>query len=194
MSFNFNPKAREFVFNAATPAFAPAAQRNEEITDPVTAEPSAIEQISESVNNSSPLPKQDYEEENEAIDESDPLWIATLEICEGDRGKAVQMLENPDELMKYPKIKAIMEKADASDDWEAQAGESNESEPVVPVTVSTLSLNETPATIVSPQPVAIEDDGGIAEDDVVVEESDPRPHMNIVFIGHVDAGKVRFPF
>ena len=131
--------------------------------------------------------------EGDGIDESDPLWIVTLRVAEGDREKAVRMLEDPDSLMKYPEIRAIMEAGDAesaevpaSDDWE-QAG-----------TVGAISaaVDENPSPDIaasssaSASSLAVDGDEVLeAEPQVVLSEGDPREHLNIVFIGHVDAGK-----
>ncbi|CAM9662077.1 unnamed protein product, partial [Ectocarpus fasciculatus] len=35
----------------------------------------------------------------EEVDENDPLWKATLQVANGDRAKALKMLEDPDALM-----------------------------------------------------------------------------------------------
>ena len=126
------------------------------------------------------------------IDESDPLWIATLAMCDGDREKALQMLEDPDSLACHPGIREIMERESSEqirdkvtgstgvDDWDV-ADESRKPPGAVNSPLLSASL---------PSPVANDEDGGFAEDDAVLEESDPRSHLNLVFIGHVDAGKV----
>jgi hypothetical protein len=62
---------------------------------------------------SAPAPAQDAAECLESsnlsdIDENDPLWKTVLKICEGDRGKAVKMISDPDSLAKYPEVEAIL--------------------------------------------------------------------------------------
>lgn len=72
-------------------------------------------------------PKEDItgncdDDDNEPLDESDPLWIATLKLANGDRAAALKMLQDPDELMTHPDIiKAIVRDGDKDgdvDDWE----------------------------------------------------------------------------
>jgi hypothetical protein len=53
------------------------------------------------------------------IDESDPLWHAVLKIAEGDRDRAVRMINNPDQLSQYPEIEQLLL---AGDSYEAGGG------------------------------------------------------------------------
>jgi hypothetical protein len=46
------------------------------------------------------------------MDENDPLWKITLLIAKGDRKAAMKMLEDPDELMRYPEIMKVMQEQD----------------------------------------------------------------------------------
>ena len=48
----------------------------------------------------------EHEPDDEEIDENDPLFQAVIKITNGDKKRAMKMLENPDELMKYPLIDA----------------------------------------------------------------------------------------
>jgi hypothetical protein len=140
------------------------------------------------------------EENSEEIDENDPLWKATLKLTSGDRAKALKLLEDPDALMQYPEIRMVMEAADASEeaDWETTAdavpptAAAPMSEPILHSKASTAA---TPA-VTSPSKAAsttivdaLVDDSLPEEEAVVLEEGDPRQHLNLVFIGHVDAGK-----
>jgi hypothetical protein len=138
-----------------------------------------------------------HESEDEPIDENDPLWKAVLEITGGDREKAVIMLEDPDELMKYPNVKAIMEGSSKEDDWESDANLKEVADNGL--TLSTTSAAETggdqSADLPTPSKQSVQSSANVDPEDIVVEEeiveeSDPRPHLNLVFIGHVDAGKV----
>ena len=49
--------------------------------------------------------------EEEEIDETDPLWVITLQIANGDRAAALKMLEDPDALMANP---VVMKVSDAN--------------------------------------------------------------------------------
>lgn len=128
-------------------------------------------------------------EESEGIDESDPLWLAVIKITNGDRKKALEMLEDPDELDKYPEIRAALAAGGdcADEEWETAAAELEE-------VVETPSAASQPVAVPvssggDSKKAPIPDDDEVEEDGAVVEEEDPRQHLNLVFIGHVDAGK-----
>jgi len=139
--------------------------------------------------------------QDEPIDENDPLWKAVLKIAEGDREKAVKMLEDPDALMSFPDVKAIMDSGGAGDkteeDWEASGFSVGALEKVPeknappPETISPVGATHEPSTSkAASTPAATEDDIEPGMDDSSgAQELDPREHLNIVFIGHVDAGK-----
>ena len=102
----------------------------------------------------------------------------------------MQLIENPDELAKYPEIMAIMNNSnetESNNDWENIPEppinpESNQEK--TPVEMSS-NIEEVTNMIASTDMI---DDQNV-EDDSVLEDVDPREHLNIVFIGHVDAGK-----
>lgn len=137
------------------------------------------------------------ENADDQIDENDPLWKATLEITKGNKEEATRLLEDPDSLMKYPEIRAIMERSEtAYDDWEttqlASTPQVSETEEITDSTaLLSVSAASTSKSISSTSAIAADGDE-ILEDEIVLEESDPRPHLNLVFIGHVDAGKVSY--
>lgn len=138
--------------------------------------------------------------DEEEIDENDPLWKATLARAEGDRKKALRMLEDPDSLMQYPEIKALLLEG------ETAAAEEEDWEKTVDATTAEVAAISTTDAVAAPAivpvaaapvvkatpgkkaaaPVEEEEDG---EDTAIQEVVDPREHLNIVFIGHVDAGK-----
>ena len=138
------------------------------------------------------------------MDEEDPLWKATLKLTLGDRKQAIKMLEDPDSLMQYPEIKKIMEDqaaAGGDDDWEGADGDAAAPEETVAVAAAPV-VAEVAApveeSVKSPAKkeasAAIEGEEGEEEEGVsaaseVLVEGDPREHLNLVFIGHVDAGK-----
>merc|ERR1740139_1992279 len=65
-----------------------------------------------------PPPPAPIEEPDDAMmDESDPLWIAVLKIAAGDRAKANRMIANPDSLLQYPEVAALLGGGGA-EEWE----------------------------------------------------------------------------
>jgi peptide chain release factor subunit 3 len=131
----------------------------------------------------------------ETIDENDPLWKAVLKIANGDRKAALRMLESPDDLEKYPEVVAILEassaaEAQAEEDWEKNAAAEASVEASAAVVVKEEASASSKSSGVASAPAAGGDDDGAAEDEgAVLDEGDPREHLNLVFIGHVDAGK-----
>jgi peptide chain release factor subunit 3 len=114
------------------------------------------------------------------------------------------MLEDPDSLMQYPEIKRIMESqaSGEADDWEGSASnEASAPEVAAPaaVKVSVPAVSESTPSPARKEggvaPAAVEGEEGDADEEVgaasaeVLVEGDPREHLNLVFIGHVDAGK-----
>lgn len=134
---------------------------------------------------------------DEPLDENDPLWKAVFKIAGGDRKATLKMLEDPDALMKYPEVKAILEggggEAD-EEEWEKAAESHVTAEKVaapspiisspdpLPPSSSSSSSGATLGATADEEDLGKEEEGTLAE-------GDPREHLNIVFIGHVDAGK-----
>ena len=158
-----NPNAKEFSFNPAAASFTPPT------APPIAAVPSST---TEEVDG------------DEAIDEDDPLWRATLVIAGGDRKKAVKLLEDPDALMQYPEVRAIMEGSGGGEEeeWEKASDTKIAAESVAaPAPV----LKETPkeaTKAAAPPPVPDADEGG-DDSALALKDSDPREHINLVFIG-----------
>lgn len=195
-----NPNAKPFVFNATAsewkPSWAPAPAAPAPAPAPVQAEPESVAPP--------PVPVEEKQEiidnftagESEDVDENDPLWIAVLKLANGNRKEALKMLEDPDALMAYPEIAKIMESEGVDDiagdgsesksapveDWEK-----SDSADVATTEDATETLKESrpsKAVVVAPT----EEEDIVMEPEVEVD-GDPRDHMNLVFIGHVDAGK-----
>jgi len=127
-----------------------------------------------------PPPKE--EEADEEIDANDPLWQAVLEICNGDKPAAKKMIGDPDSLTKYPEIVALLGGSDPMETDEPEADK------LAKDVVTKMQIDETPAPAPAPaKPAAkvVEKVESVAP----VKEGDPREHLNLVFIGHVDAGK-----
>jgi peptide chain release factor subunit 3 len=125
------------------------------------------------------------------IDESDPLWQIVIKITNGDKEKAAKMIADPDSLINYPEVEAYLnssdskmdvdETADGGDDWE-KAADAAPAATTEPVKEEALVQKMQAVKVSEP-----EDEPMKEEDDV--PEGDPREHFNLVFIGHVDAGK-----
>jgi len=132
-----------------------------------------------------PAPVSNDAEDAGDIDPNDPLWIAVLKICEGDTGRAIKMIGDPDSLTQYPEIVALLGSGGGGeDDWEANedaAEKKMESLSVSDSTPAPPKAAAATAVVAKAKPVLSE-----AAPEV---EGDPREHINIVFIGHVDAGK-----
>eukprot|EP01034_Spumella_vulgaris_P024593 gene24593-30959_t len=93
--------------------------------------------------------------------------------------------------MAYPEIKAFLEASESTtDDWETEVVAATEQIAIETEATPVKESKSSASAAESPVPTK----GGDGEDDVVEEEValqdvDPREHLNIVFIGHVDAGK-----
>ena len=131
-----------------------------------------------------PAPPAKQESTVSSVDESDPLWNLVLtKIANGDREKAMNLINNPDALTQYPEVEKLIEElgdADAAmEDAEDEAGDT-----IVEATEK-MQISE-PAKKEEAEEEEVEE----AEEPMEgVKEGDPREHLNLVFIGHVDAGK-----
>ncbi|KAL9187639.1 hypothetical protein ACHAXT_006017 [Thalassiosira profunda] len=126
------------------------------------------------------------------VDESDPLWQCVLKICEGDRGRALKLINDPDSLTKYPEVEALIAAGDGDaameeEDWEkadegaAAAADAGE----LAGKVEEMKIDAAPAAAKPPAAAPAKEPSV----EVAAVEGDPREHLNLVFIGHVDAGK-----
>ena len=203
-----NPNAKPFVFNPGATSWSPpetpaTTSGDDNVTQPPPV-PDENEKEDVLVKEMETLAVSEKEEvvdnDDDDIDENDPLWIATLKVTNGDKKAAIRMLDDPDSLMAYPEIVAIMQSESANDnvadDWEnnddvVQAVSEKESEKQdtekEEEDATDDDVKESTATPYKPQKPGkkvVEE----KEDEEEVE-GDPREHMNLVFIGHVDAGK-----
>jgi peptide chain release factor subunit 3 len=130
-----------------------------------------------------------------------------LKVAGGDRAKAVKLLEDPDALMQYPEVRAIMEGSgggEDEEDWEKSAAAGKAEVAAAPSAVTAAKETPAPAPAPAPTPAPApapaakaapapaaggDDDAGGDDSAAVLRDSDPREHINLVFIGHVDAGK-----
>lgn len=198
-SFSFNPSAGSWtpasVTPTPTPPPAPVETQKQDEDEEIVLTPSG-----DGGGNGGNVEGENEEDEEEEIDENDPLWKAFLKIANGDKEKAKSMLFEPDEYMHLPEVQAALEAGggggdDGVDDWDADApvqdiggggggggggGEAAE-EPAIASDSSSLSAAQPNTT-----PAAAEEE---PLEEVEEQENDPREHLNLVFIGHVDAGK-----
>eukprot|EP00585_Thalassiosira_rotula_P012557 CAMPEP_0196133180 /NCGR_PEP_ID=MMETSP0910-20130528/2509_1 /TAXON_ID=49265 /ORGANISM="Thalassiosira rotula, Strain GSO102" /LENGTH=600 /DNA_ID=CAMNT_0041392875 /DNA_START=47 /DNA_END=1849 /DNA_ORIENTATION=+ len=124
------------------------------------------------------------------IDENDPLWQLVLtKICNGDRDRAVKLIDNPESLLKYPEVEALIASGEGAaameeDDWETGGDGNGAADAMAEMKIDddTEAAAEATTTISKPKPAS-------KTMEVEAVEGDPREHLNLVFIGHVDAGK-----
>ena len=123
------------------------------------------------------------------MDESDPLWQAVLKITEGDRDRAMKMIDNPDSLLSYPEVAALLGQGGDDTDDAGQPMDTDETEQLAQDVQEKMAIageTETP----TPPPKAPSKPAPTSDAMVQdAKEGDPREHLNLVFIGHVDAGK-----
>jgi peptide chain release factor subunit 3 len=137
------------------------------------------------------------------MDENDPLWQVVLKIANGDRSKAMKMIADPDSLTQYPEVEKVLtessdDKMDVEeaeeDDWENQQQQEKLTQQVQDMNIgdeekasgTSVQSSPSPSTEKKAASPKEEEEGGEEEE---VKEGDPREHLNLVFIGHVDAGK-----
>jgi peptide chain release factor subunit 3 len=118
------------------------------------------------------------------IDENDPLWKTVLKIAEGDRERAIKMINDPDCLAKYPEVERVLLASGGNDDT-MDTTDNIASEQLAKDVDDKLKISNTP----TPTPVVNEEEMVEEIDPATLKEGDPREHLNLVFIGHVDAGK-----
>jgi peptide chain release factor subunit 3 len=172
---------------SAVPAPAPVAQV---VAPPPPPIPPTVEIVEESLDPN--------------IDENDPLWIAVLEIANNDRKKAELLLSDPDSLIvEYPHIAQIIEAGGTSNENDMglttemeQKMNIDDTSAIEPIQEGEATSALAPTEVVSPDLAVANDaepndigDDTTSGDVVAVKEGDPREHLTLVFIGHVDAGK-----
>lgn len=149
-----------------------------------------------------PTPKQEESTTcHDEIEESDPLWQAVLKITHGDNDRASKMIGDPDSLMQYPEIVALLGSSNdevmedgGEEDWEKEDQEIEDTDKMDVDKSLSQQLGKTaigdkkevPEAITTTKPVPKKATVDIEEK---LKEVDPREHINLVFIGHVDAGK-----
>jgi Elongation factor Tu GTP binding domain len=168
---------------------------------------------------SQPQSQQQQEERSgvdaeDEIDENDPLWQVTLKLAKGDRAKAMAMLDDPDTLMAHPEVIKVIAASDdaaaaaassadagadsADEDWESSGRDHAAAVTAASAESSSSSSAKEPAAAAAPPAAAAAASAATSDNDSDDEEDekaetegteDPREHLNLVFIGHVDAGK-----
>jgi len=167
-----NPSASEWKPSASAASWTPG----QTFTVPAPAPPPA------------PTPPKEEDPEDD-IDESDPLWQAVLKICNGDKVAAKKMIGDPDSLTKYPEIMSLLgeggDDAMETDETPAVA----EEEQLAKELDTKMQIDEPSPPKKAPPKAAPKVVEEAVEPAAPVKEGDPREHLNLVFIGHVDAGK-----
>ena len=150
-----------------------------------------------------PVPKEEEEEvvEDSTMDENDPLWIAVLQITNNDRKRAEDLLLDPDTLLaQYPHLEAIIAAGAAAVEEMTTSMEQQmkidqgAAAPVVtaaqpPPQEEEVVQDAAPVTTTTSAAVVVDEDDAVPITETAVKEGDPREHLTLVFIGHVDAGK-----
>ncbi len=196
-----NPNAGEWKPSAAAASWTPG-QGFAGTTTTTPAPAPAPPTHSESNNTSS---------SSETIDESDPLWQIVIKITNGDKEKATKMIADPDSLLKYPEVEALLNSPEYNamdteggdddddagdvivgdgDDWEKAADNLTQKMEGVEIKEEKEVASKPAPTKPAPTEESMQVDEPEEEpEDENVQEGDPREHFNLVFIGHVDAGK-----
>ena len=189
-----NPNAGSFSFNPSAGSFSPAPAAAPPAAPPAS-EGAVEEEIVLGGSGGGDLPPAPSGEsggaadvggaEEEDIDETDPLWIAFLKLAGGDKEKAKGMLLEPDEYIHIPEIAAALggdlaPAANVGGNWD-------DDEPDPAPTPAPEPSSKSAAAVAPPAAAAAEPE---PEPEPECEaEADSREHLNLVFIGHVDAGK-----
>ena len=140
---------------------------------------------------------------NDNIDESDPLWQLVLtKICQGDRGRALKLISDPDSLANYPEVEELIAAAtdnadddddaamdDGDDDWETKEAAADDSATAVATATTATAANDLADDVADMTIADAAPPAAAASTVPPLVEGDPREHLNLVFIGHVDAGK-----
>jgi len=166
-----NPTANEWKPSVSATSWSPG--QGFSVPTPAPAEPA-------------PTPPKEDDEMDTDMDDSDPLWQAVLKICNGDNDAAKKMIGDPDSLTKYPEIVALLGKGEGGDEAMDDAPESAK---LANQLETKLQIDESPAKPAPAPPKKKAVQKKVEEVVVPVKEGDPREHLNLVFIGHVDAGK-----
>lgn len=172
---SFNPNASEWKPSVSAASWTPGG---------ATA-PTPVEAPSPAV---APPARQ---ESTDSIDETDPLWQVVLKIAGGDREKATKMISDPDSLSQYPEVNELLEAGDVVMDTSEEDWEKKDKVETLAEDMETKMVVEEPK---EEEPVEIVEEKQEEEKMAITKESnlpegDPREHLNLVFIGHVDAGK-----
>lgn len=103
--------------------------------------------------------------------------------------------------MQYPEVRRVMESEthaeEDADEWaredeapaESSAQRPQAPAPQEPPTEPSSAPKQEPPARAAQVKASAEEEEDLGEEEVVEAEGDPREHMNLVFIGHVDAGK-----
>jgi peptide chain release factor subunit 3 len=207
-----NPSASEWKPSPSASAWTPGQSFTVNPPAPAVAADSAPTPTDPAPTTETVVHDDDDQPMTEEMDDNDPLWQAVLKISNGDRAQALAMINDPDSLAEHAEIQSIlasspMDTGDTEvDDWEQQpdhqqrqqqsqqSGEDADLAKQVEDKMNIVADDSTAAAAApskATQETMADDDGDIEEeiDTTQLKEGDPREHLNLVFIGHVDAGK-----
>ena len=120
------------------------------------------------------------------MDENDPLWQLVLtKICNGDRDRATKLINNPDSLTKYPEVVALIEIMPSAAMEEEEDWEKADSADALAGKVEDMKIDQAASAKASGAPSKKQSAAMVVD----AVEGDPREHLNLIFIGHVNAGK-----
>ena len=168
-----NPSANEWKPSASAASWTPGQQFS--VPAPVPA----------------PAPAPPKEEIDDDFEETDPLWQAVLNICDGDRTAAKKMINDPDSLTKYPEIVALLGDGGSEEMEVDDAAAKVEEDQLAKDIDSKMQITKSPPSVEGKleSTSKVVDEIEAMDTAEPVKEGDPREHLNLVFIGHVDAGK-----
>jgi len=189
-----NPNAGEWKPSASARAFVPG--QGFSVGPPPPPAATAAPPAPAPVPPPTPAPPVDNDTSND-VDENDPVWKKVLEKCQGDRDKALKLIQDPDALAEYPEIEALI--LASGNDMEVDDDVPKEGEGVNQISEGVKAMTvDAPAPAPAAAPPSKskpttndeEEEGETTDmDGGALKEGDPREHLNLVFIGHVDAGK-----
>lgn len=203
-----NPNAGEWKPSAAAAAWSPGGFQQPTQGSNQASSPPPPQTHADPEQPSLPPPPSQHLETN--AEESDPLYQAVLKIAQGNKEKAEAMLNDPDSLVQYPEVNQLLIQTENADAIEQMVEDDEHNihidSDLADEMESKINLDskmdnacatpmETEANDQHENDVNEDDDDDDDDDDeeVVpagpVKEGDPREHLNLVFIGHVDAGK-----
>ena len=182
-AFTFNANAKPFTFNPGASSFTPSwtkktAQSTTSPPQQMPVESTASTEEGKEVSNDNGITE--ISKENADVDNHDKKSTNTSS-ADKEAASGNGLTGKKEEKSSVESVTAAVKSLSTKDD----SGRSSSTNASTPTSSSTAtpSTPTTPTTTTSSQRLAEE------EAQVLAEEADQREHLNVVFIGHVDAGK-----